>query len=241
MIALRFRRMTWEESLELIGYLADIVAKLKVVAPFLCGVKEVVYDANFFHSTLGLHRGGSMWTRSLQKKCPNFWWQHTWAPQKGERGKVHIDVCNNQEVKQQILLLYKRICGQKPNRGFFSIHFVHIATLRCQYDINITFAEHVAKITLKHINKAHSNPWKLTLLTLREHVQAMLTILAVFEAPILISSTHQTPTKSEHPRLALGETPMASPLSLVLPSTLEQIENTLDGIKRMVQQGQILQ
>jgi hypothetical protein len=94
-------------------------------------------------------------------------------------------------VNQQILLLYKRIYAQKPNNGFFSIHLVHVATLWCQHDININFAEHAAKITLNHINKARSNPWKITLLTLRAHIQAMLTNLAGFEAHILIGSTRQ--------------------------------------------------
>lgn len=57
----------------------------------------------------------------------------------------------------------------------------------------------------------------------------MLTNLRGFEAHILISSTHQTPAKSEHPCLALGETPMASPLSSLPLTTLEQIEKTIEA------------
>lgn len=62
-------RNPWEEPLELIAHLVQtLLLGLKVIAPFICGVKEVVYDANLFHSTLGLHKGGSMSTRSLKKK-----------------------------------------------------------------------------------------------------------------------------------------------------------------------------
>lgn len=178
-----------------------------------------------------------------RKKMSKFLVATSLATSKGERGKVHIAVCNNQEVKQQILLLHKRIYGYKPNTGFFSIHFVHVAILWCQHDINIKFAEHVAKITQKGINKAPSNPWKLTLLALREQVQALLTTLAAFEAPILIGCTHQTATKIGASTSGWNWVKlrcMASSLSSVPPTALEQIEKTLDGLKQMIEQGRFL-
>lgn len=88
-----------------------------------------------------------------------------------------------------------------------------------------------------HINKVCSNPWKLTPPSLHEQVQSMLNNLADFEAPIATCRTHRTPMIMKPPRLALGAIPIGAPFSSVPPTTLEQVKKTIDGLKRMVEQG----